>query len=333
MPPVPANDLVSAITDAIAQSGYVAQLATPPRQNPRRFIVSGQNAPAAVTVYAWTLTFGGRPSLPNEYRIQMTSVESPLPLAADGPTVLLGYEPSRGLFAGFDLARHRTFTQGSPSIQIDISELRRAESDGMSFHRKSNDEIAIGFRPDMFMAYALNARLLHVYGRSAATRRLLTDAARMPSPPPPPAALSAERRRTIREVNRLSRDAAFRRRVMFAYGNRCAVTRVQLGLVDAAHILPVGAAGSTDDVQNGIALAPTYHRAFDAGIIYLTERLEMKLNEGRVAELRGLDLAGGVSAFRGPLGAIFLPPDPNQRPDPEFIRRCNRLPGRLIPRA
>jgi hypothetical protein len=57
-----------------------------------------------LSVYAWTLTFGGRPSLVNEYRIQMTSVESPLEIAVDGPTVLIGYEPTLRLFGGFDLA-------------------------------------------------------------------------------------------------------------------------------------------------------------------------------------------------------------------------------------
>ena len=34
---------------------------------------------------------------------------------------------------------------------------------------------------------------------------------------------------------------------MLAYDQRCAVTRIQLRLVDAAHILPVGAEGSTID--------------------------------------------------------------------------------------
>lgn len=111
---------------------------------------------------------------------------------------------------------------------------------------------------------------------------------------------------------------------MFAYGNRCAVTRVQLQLVDAAHILPVGVNGSTDNVQNGIALAPTYHRAFDAGLIYLTEDCEMRLNDGQLGVLRHLDLAGGVDVFCQPLGRIFLPPDPNQQPSTEFIRRANR---------
>jgi putative restriction endonuclease len=100
---------------------------------------------------------------------------------------------------------------------------------------------------------------------------------------------------------------------------------VQLRLVDAAHILPVGAPGSTDTVRNGLALSPTYHRAFDAGLIYLDENSNMRLNEGRLQVLQTLGLAGGIERFREPLGQIFLPPDPNQRPSPDFIRRANRF--------
>jgi len=112
---------------------------------------------------------------------------------------------------------------------------------------------------------------------------------------------------------------------MFAYGNRCAVTRVQLRLVDAAHILPVGATGSSDAVQNGIALSPTYYRAFDAGLIYLNEHMEMRIDEGKVGLLQQLNLAVGVEFFRQPLGQIFVPPDPNQHPSIDLIRRANRF--------
>ncbi len=112
---------------------------------------------------------------------------------------------------------------------------------------------------------------------------------------------------------------------MFAYGSRCAVTRIQLRLVDAAHILPVGAAGSTDAVQNGIALSPTYHRAFDAGLIYLNEDMEMRIDDGRVRLLQQLNLAGGAELFRQPLGQIFVPPDSTQHPSIDLIRRANRL--------
>lgn len=331
MPALPPAELVAAITNALADSGYTGQIASPVRNNPRRFIVAGPNAPLALTAYIWTLTFGGRANLQNEYRIQMTSVASPLELGRDGPTLLLGYEPELNLFAGFDLQRHREFTTGSPSVQIDRQELRRAETDGLSFHRKSNDEIAVGIRPDMFMAYAMNAQMLHRYGRDANILRLLNQAVHQTPPPQELENLSTERQRVVSEVSRLSRDAAFRQRVLFAYGNRCAVTRVQLRLVDAAHILPVGAPGSSDQVRNGIALAPTYHRAFDAGLIFLDERHRMMLNDAQIHALERVNLAGGIETFRARLGEpIFLPPDPRQRPSPDFIRRANRF--RQIPR-
>ncbi len=77
---------------------------------------------------------------------------------------------------------------------------------------------------------------------------------------------------------------------------------------------------------NGIALTPTYHRAFDAGLIFLDDRLHMNLNAGQLHALERLNLAGGIDAFRDPLGQqIFLPPDPQQRPATDFVRRANRF--------
>ncbi len=178
----------------------------------------------------------------------------------------------------------------------------------------------------MFMAYAMNAEVLHRYGREASVLRLLNQAVRETPPPQQLEVLSTERQRVVSEVSRLSRAADFRQRVLFAYGSRCAVTRVQLRLVDAAHILPVGAPGSSDHVANGIALSPTYHRAFDAGLIYLDDEYRMCLNNGQINALDRVNLVGGVEFFRAPLEQpIFLPPDPQQRPRVEFIRRANRF--------
>lgn len=325
MPAIAPEALIAAITNAISESGYIGQVVSPARRQPRLFAVTSQDTLQTLMVYAWTLTFGGRPSLANEYRIQMTSVRSPLQIGKDGPTVLIGYEPMLNLFAGFDLQRHMTFTAGSPSVQIDIEALRRAEVKGLSFHRKSNDEIAVGIRPDMFMAYAMNAEVLHRYGRNANVLRLLNQAVHQVPSQQEVASLPAKRRRIVTEVSRLSREAGFKRKVLFAYGNRCAVTRTQLRLVDAAHILPVGAPGSTDHVRNGIALSPTYHRAFDAGLIYLDEQCQMRLNDGQAHLLAQMNLAGGIKLFREPLGQIFLPPDTNQHPSSGFIRRANRF--------
>jgi putative restriction endonuclease len=327
MPAIPHEQLVAAISNAVSDSGYTGNLVSSASRNPRRFLVTGPNVNFVLNAYVWTLTFGGRPSLPNEIRIQMSGVHSPLQRGPGGPTVLIGYEPGLNLFAGFDLDRHRTFSGRSPSVQIDPEDLRTAENRGLSFHRKENDELAIGIRPDMFMAYIMNARVLHQHGSEANVLRLLNDAVQeQPLRERDLGALpSQERRRVVADVSRWSRDAGFNRRVLFAYANRCAVTRVQLRLVDAAHILPVGAPGSVDQVRNGIALSPTYHRAFDAGLIFLDEQYRLRLNAGRLQILQNLNLAGGIEAFQQPLGQIFLPPDAAQRPHLDFIRRANVL--------
>jgi len=327
MPAVEPQELIDALLNAIQESGFSGSLISSPRKPPRRFAVTGPNAAQFIlSAYVWTLTFGGRPSLRNEYRIQMTSVASPLEIFKDGPTVLLGYEPNLGLFAGFDLSRHRKFTTGSPSVQIDIEALRQAETDGLSFHRKSNDEVAVGIRLDHLMTYALNAGAFHRYGKEAKVISLLERATELKEIREEEVAdLSTERRRLIETVGRLSRLTSFRRRVLFAYGHRCAITRIQLKLVDAAHILPVGAPGSSDHVRNGIALSPTYHRAYDNGLVYLDEEYRMQVNAARLKDLTALQLDGGVDAFRGPLGKVFLPPDKGQWPLLDFIRKANRF--------
>jgi putative restriction endonuclease len=102
---------------------------------------------------------------------------------------------------------------------------------------------------------------------------------------------------------------------------------MQLRLVDAAHILPVGAPGSLDDVTNGIAL---FHRAYDAGLIYLASDYRMNVNQRRVAELQDANLIGGLETLREGLGRILLPPDRRQWPSPTLIQRANRYRGVVV---
>src|SRR5262249_18358184 len=129
MPAVSARVLIQAIIEAVAESGASAMLTSAPGQQPRPFAITAADRGSLLPLaYVWTLTFGGRRQLADEYRIQMTSVHSPLAIEKDRSTVLLGYEPTLRIFAGFDILRHRVFTSGSPSVQIDIEALRRAET-------------------------------------------------------------------------------------------------------------------------------------------------------------------------------------------------------------
>ena len=210
-------------------------------------------------------------------------------------------------------------------VSIDIQVVKQSQQDGLSFHRKSNREIAIGIRPDQFLNYAHHSVQLHRLGKQSATLHLLNRAVSLePISPQEVASLPEQRKRIVQTVSRLSRDGNFKKQVLCAYDNRCAVTTAQLKLVDAAHILPVGAPGSVDDVCNGIALSPTYHRAYDNGLIYLDEGYTMQINPAKVEELVTLNLASGVEQFKSTLGRIFLPHDRRQRPDARFIRKANQ---------
>ena len=112
--------------------------------------------------------------------------------------------------------------------------------------------------------------------------------------------------------------------MLCAYDNRCSVTRIQLRLVDSAHILPVHAEETTDDVRNGIALSPTYHRAFDGGLIYLDEGYVMRINPEGELQLATLKLHGGIEDFKYYLGKrIYLPPDKRQWPELKIIKKAN----------
>ncbi len=326
MPAVDANRLVDAILDAFQDSGSPGILLSSPRQHPRKLVIKTGSGGVEVWVYAWTLTHGGRPNLPDEYRIQMTTVSSPLSLNPKGYTLLLGYEPNLKMFAGFDLNRHRTFATGSPSVQIDIKCIYKALEDGLAFDRKSNQEIAVGIRPDQMLNYMVNAEDLHRMGKNAVMYNLLTRTlASKKISQREINKLGPRRRKILSNIARWARSASFRKQVLSAYDNRCCVTRMQLRLVEAAHILPVHVEGSIDDVRNGIALSPTYHRAFDAGLIYLDESYRMRINPKRESQLVTLKLDGGIEDFKRYLNRqIHLPPDERQWPEIRIIRKANR---------
>ncbi|MCG2681586.1 MAG: HNH endonuclease [Kiritimatiellae bacterium] len=328
MAALPPKQIVTAIEDAFAETGASAVLISNERAHPRRFYIVAGESSFPVWIYIWTLTHGGGAARPrDEYRIQLTGVTPPLPQNPDGPTLLLGYEQNTKCFAGFDLRMHRAFSRKSPSIQVNINTLRNAVRDGFAFARKGNDEIAIGFRPDNILAYTLNAENLHESGADARVSDALNKVTRFETLTEVEAnAIPAERQRVIAKVSRLARDSDFRRKVTVAYDRKCAVTGLQLRLIDAAHILPVGADGSTDEVSNGICLSPTYHRAYDRGLIFLTDDLRMMINTPKRRDLVRLGLGGGLAEFEAPLGReVFLPPDRRQWPNTDYIHAANAV--------
>jgi len=113
-----------------------------------------------------------------------------------------------------------------------------------------------------------------------------------------------------------------------AYANKCASSGIQLKLVDAAHILPVSDAKSTDDTANGIALSTLHHRAYGRGLITFDAEYKIISNEKKFNKLKETGFDGGMEQFlKGLRPIILVPPAINDRPNVNFIREANKLRG------
>jgi putative restriction endonuclease len=330
MPRYPTPEFVRTIIKAYEESGSSAVLISEPDNNPRKFVVQSYDGPIEVWIYFWTLTHGGGAARPEaEYRIQITGITPPLGINPSGPTLLIGFEADVKCFAGFDIEKHLSFSTQSPSIQIPITTLHHALQHGLGFTRKGNDEIALGIRPDNLLLYTLNSRQLHLFGEDNNLDRVVETIISDPDSKLEDFQIeNLERDLVIENVYRYSRDSRFRRIVINAYEYRCAVTRMQLNLIDAAHILPVGVLGSTDSVNNGICISPTYHRAFDRGLIYLDTNYYMRINDQKLKELVHENLDGGLNSFTRHLDQqIHLPQDRNNWPNIAMIEQANQARG------
>jgi len=118
--------------------------------------------------------------------------------------------------------------------------------------------------------------------------------------------------------SRIVRDRIFRRIVLRAYDERCAITGLKLingggrAEVSAAHIRPVEKNGP-DVINNGIALSGTAHWMFDRGLISLSDDLEILISR----QVNDLD---SVQGFINKTRRALPPRRPPERPHPRFLQ-------------
>jgi len=132
-----------------------------------------------------------------------------------------------------------------------------------------------------------------------------------------PFVFEQERDRVAALTSRRVRDRAFRRVVLKAYHERCAITGLKLingggrAEVEAAHIRPVEANGP-DTVRNGLALSGTVHWMFDRGLIGLSDDLDILVS-------RQVNDRAGVEAMINRTGRALAPVRAMDRPHPHFL--------------
>jgi putative restriction endonuclease len=103
------------------------------------------------------------------------------------------------------------------------------------------------------------------------------------------------------------RGGLFKREIPKIYNHTCAVSGLRISAianvstVDACHIVPFSE-GYDDTLTNGIALCPNLHRAFDRGLISISDDYTILINKNFVENQKS---AFNISQFAGQ--KLFLP--------------------------
>lgn len=274
-----------------------------------------------VRIYIWNCTHGGGSARArDEYRVQLTGVVPNI--APDETTLLLGWHDGYQVFVAFDMRRHDGQASNSPSIQIREDTLRTAHIHAFAIHQRHNGEIAVAFRPEFLVEYALTSASLHETGKAEKDLSLLNSLDTL-TDEQIDSIVSTERKTVLSQIARKYRAQDFRRRVLGAYEHRCAACGIQLEMVDAAHIIPVASEASTDETKNGIALCKLHHAAFDRNLISFDETYKIEISKNEIKRLTDANKVGGLKTFGSNLkNAIILPCDKRDYPSPAYIREA-----------
>lgn len=321
--PLTKKQLLNLLLRAVDESGWQALVAS--GTHPFLFrIFRSDDRGFNLRVYIWNCTHGGgQKRAADEFRIQLTGV---VPEIEPGDiTLLLGWHAGYGVFVGFDITKHAGQDAESPSIQVREEALSSAHTHSFAVHLRNNGEIAVAFRPEFLVAYALNAKALHATGAVDADVNLLNTLDSI-TDTDVDGIVNKERKSIISQIVRKYREYDFRRRVLNAYGHQCAACGVQLELIDAAHIIPVAEPTSTDETTNGIAFCKLHHAAYDRNLMSFDHRYRIEVSDRQIERLTDANLSGGLRQFQRNLrDAIILPADRRDYPNPDYIKQSRTV--------
>jgi putative restriction endonuclease len=115
------------------------------------------------------------------------------------------------------------------------------------------------------------------------------------------------------------RSGIFKREILKVYDNTCAIsghsvdTVLQATMVDACHIVPFSK-GYDDTIVNGISLTPSIHRAFDRGLISISDDYKVLMSNKFIENNSPYRL----SQFEGK--TIHLPTDKTNYPSAQNLK-------------
>lgn len=123
----------------------------------------------------------------------------------------------------------------------------------------------------------------------------------------------------VREELMILRSSVFRKAILEVYNNQCSVSGLKVedanrnSLVDACHIVPFSESWN-DSIKNGLALSPTFHRAFDRGLIAISDNYKVLVHP----KLKDYKPDSGIRQYEN--RKIYLPTDEKFYPSLTSLR-------------
>ncbi|MEO8194396.1 MAG: HNH endonuclease [Gemmatimonadales bacterium] len=134
----------------------------------------------------------------------------------------------------------------------------------------------------------------------------------------PSAGVAYRREYATRAVIQRLHQAHFRRIVLRAYHERCAICRLRhVNLLDAAHILRDRHPKGEPVVTNGLGLCKIHHSAFDADILGIDSDARVHIRTDVLLEKDGPMLKHGLQELHG--SKLVLPTKVLDRPNRDFL--------------
>lgn len=274
---------------------------------------------------------------PDEWRIQIQGAIKRTQKARSKAGYMInfiGFFPDGSVFSAWESSRVSALsTAGTGSVYIPYSDLRKVSRDGAAYRtvRATNlgrESPELSLPIDALGFYLENSEIFDSAGSIKDLNNLLevgggaifTD--RLVGSEEFNANVGGRRRRVVLTREAYARDPGFRIRVMKAYNGGCCVCGRQLGLVEAAHIIPHGNEGSNDHVTNGLALCVEHHRLYDSVLLIPDAEQKLFLNPDRVEHLKNIGQGAGLDAIELLAATLYRIPDHvPSRPSPDFLTR------------
>jgi putative restriction endonuclease len=256
--------------------------------------------------YVWTCTPdksapGERPA--GEHKIQLTlpgqkkGERGFLHFEPDACTALLGYCPDLGLYVGWEAKKHPDFSHSS-NVQVPEEVLQRAQVLGWAcdlrpLPKKRTTEVRVAVAPWNLRHLLESLALADADALDGEDRLHFFEGSR-PQGHPDQEPLPKEPKERLRVMaTRLERDRRFAQAVKAEFDQACVICGWQLGVVQAAHIIPASLPDGVDEAWNGLAMCPTHHTLYDSHLMLVDSGLTITVDGDRLKMLRQSNLGGG----------------------------------------